>query len=712
MSATTTSPASWASVGSSGSWTDPTKWTPATVPGATNDVLIGTRAVNTTTPWTVSVAGSQAANALTLDMGAQGTLALAGTLAITGDAAIGYGSVSGGLVGLSSGAALRIAGNSVVVDTVFQVSGATITTGGYADLDGDVVSIENGAWNGQTIWLGQFFNTSATVGAGAQMNAASALNIGYGASTADPFSLGTASLFAAAGGVVSAPLLKAVDGSLISIDAQSAIDLGGAASVAGALAIGAAGTAVLEAVRISANVVDDGMLTALVDMGASSLSTRTGPVITGTLSGTGGVHVGGGYTLEVGSAAGFAGAVTLDPGGTLRIDAGGAPTGAISMAGGTIDLRGLSYGTGPTIGYSGSSLTVGGDTLDVGVGLSASRFSASADATGGTLITEAACYVAGTRIATPTGEAAVETLRPGDQVRTAGGRIAPVLWVGRTVLALRDAPDVVPVRITADAFAPGLPRRDLLVSADHALAVDGVLIPAGRLVNGATIRREAALTHVTYLHVEIDRHDLLLAEGLAAESFLDTGNRRQFEGKASPGLAADREAAALRVFAERGCAPLLLRGPIVAAAHARLLARAEALGWELVADPELCVAADVPGVKMSADGPDALLVILPPGARELRLTSRRFVPAALDPAIPDGRRLGVALEAELDRLVLAEDAFVSGWHKADEGVRWRWTDGDARLRLPARDRAAVLTLHLLRSGARYWVRREELARAA
>ncbi|HET9018516.1 MAG TPA: Hint domain-containing protein [Acetobacteraceae bacterium] len=711
MSSTITS-ASWAAIGTSGSWADATKWNPASVPGANTNVAIGNGTVSTTTPWAVSVTGNQAANNLAVEMGGPaGTLDLAGgTLAVGGNATLGYGSV-GSVLNLSGGAALGIAGNTVTYSSTIEVNGATITTGGYADLNGTKVTLENGVWNADTLWIGQFGYAAATVGAGAHITATSGINVGYGNNVASTFAVGTGTVLATGGGVIAAPTLHAVDGSVITIDALSGIDLGGAPSVAGAVAVGGAGTLALEAAKVQANVVDNGMLTALKDLQAASISTGTGPVITGALSGTGTAHVGAGYTLEVGNAAGFAGTMQIDAGATLRIDAGGAPTGAINMSGGTIDLRGLTYGTGQPVSYSGSTLVVGGDTLNVGTGLSAARFTASADASGGTMIVEAPCYAAGTHIATPQGEVAVEMLRPGDKVRTAEGRIAPVRWVGQTTKMLHQAPHAAPIRIAPGAFGPGLPRRELLVSPDHALAVDGLLIPAHKLVNGATIRQDDELPAVTYVHVELDRHDLLLAEGLPAESYLDTGNRGQFADGTIPRLE-DPEEAALRIFAEHGCAPLVLRGPLVEAVQARLRARAETLGWALVPDAALVIECDVAGMTVAPDGPDAMQVVVPPGTRTVRLASRSFIPAQLDPAVADGRRLGMAIAVELDDRWLIESAFGTGWYAAEPGVSWRWTNGEATLRLPGYGRHAVLTLHMMRAGARYWVQREEMARAA
>ena len=142
------------------------------------------------------------------------------------------------------------------------------------------------------------------------------------------------------------------------------------------------------------------------------------------------------------------------------------------------------------------------------------------------------CFLAGTRIATPTGEAAVEDLAIGDLVLTADGRTAPVRWVGvqSVVTFFADRLRTFPVRIMAGALGEGLPVRDLLVSPDHALMLDGVLVQAGALVNGTTILRETAMPErFTYFHVELDDHSLILAEGVPAETFVDNVTRRRFD---------------------------------------------------------------------------------------------------------------------------------------------------------------------------------------
>ncbi|UFN50698.1 Hint domain-containing protein [Roseomonas sp. OT10] len=183
------------------------------------------------------------------------------------------------------------------------------------------------------------------------------------------------------------------------------------------------------------------------------------------------------------------------------------------------------------------------------------------------------CFLSGTLIATPRGEVAVEELRAGDLVLTHDGREAPVVWLGRQTVstAFADPLRVAPVRIAAGALGEGLPVRDLLVSADHALLLDGVLVQAGALVHGRSITRETAMPErFTYYHVELADHALVLAEGVAAESFIDNAARRSFDNWAEhPGGAEEMAELALPRAKSHRQVPAALR--------ARLAARAEAL---------------------------------------------------------------------------------------------------------------------------------------
>lgn len=143
------------------------------------------------------------------------------------------------------------------------------------------------------------------------------------------------------------------------------------------------------------------------------------------------------------------------------------------------------------------------------------------------------CFVADTKIATPEGAKPVQELVAGDAILTADGRTATVRWLGQQSVNTRlmHPAKVNPIRIQAGALGGGLPHRVLLVSPDHALEIDGTLYNAGALVNGRTITQERVTpgNDFTYYHVETDAHELLLAEGVKAETFIDYATRDAFE---------------------------------------------------------------------------------------------------------------------------------------------------------------------------------------
>jgi autotransporter-associated beta strand protein len=168
--------------------------------------------------------------------------------------------------------------------------------------------------------------------------------------------------------------------------------------------------------------------------------------------------------------------------------------------GDTIDITNLNNSDVTSVGFNDSTgqLTIGytGPFTPPPLRFSGSfrdeSFSHASDGGDGTDITlTVTCFVAGTRIRTERGDIAVELLRVGDRVRTVvHGQYQAIVWTGhRRIDCTRHpkAEKVHPVRISAHSFGAGLPRRDLRVSPDHAIYVDGSLIPVKYLMNGKTV---------------------------------------------------------------------------------------------------------------------------------------------------------------------------------------------------------------------------------
>ena len=128
----------------------------------------------------------------------------------------------------------------------------------------------------------------------------------------------------------------------------------------------------------------------------------------------------------------------------------------------------------------------------------------------------------------------MEELGPGDKVRTQDGRTVSVKWIGRQTVMTRFGPAerLMPVRFAAGSLGNGLPHTDLTVTADHGMLVEGVICHAGALVNGETIIQvpleEMGDTYTVY-HVETEAHEIILANGAPAETFIDNVSRRVFD---------------------------------------------------------------------------------------------------------------------------------------------------------------------------------------
>ncbi len=143
------------------------------------------------------------------------------------------------------------------------------------------------------------------------------------------------------------------------------------------------------------------------------------------------------------------------------------------------------------------------------------------------------CFTPGTMLETPDGLVPVEALVAGDRVVTKDGGAQPILWAGsRNVSGARlyAMPDLRPVRIREGALGIGSPNGDLIVSPDHKMLVAGqaardlwgedeVLVAARDLIDGAGIARDMGAKSVTYHHLMLEEHHVLVANGVETESF-------------------------------------------------------------------------------------------------------------------------------------------------------------------------------------------------
>ena len=136
------------------------------------------------------------------------------------------------------------------------------------------------------------------------------------------------------------------------------------------------------------------------------------------------------------------------------------------------------------------------------------------------------CFLKGTNIKTADGERRIEDLAVGDLLPTVFGGLRPIQWIGRYPFRKSDpskpwAKDAVPVRIARSALAPDVPHADLYVTAAHCLLIDGALVPAEMLVNGATIsRHEPEGDELEFFHLKLESHDVVYAEGAQSETLV------------------------------------------------------------------------------------------------------------------------------------------------------------------------------------------------
>jgi autotransporter passenger strand-loop-strand repeat protein len=396
------------------------------------------------------------------------------------------------------------------------------------------------------------------------------------------------------GAIVSATILSGGDATVSGSDTGSIISAGGHETIFGSAAgdqvfgtqLISAATAVVSGETVfNGGVVDLYLKGGVVD----GLTVSSGGTL--NISGNATAHdtvISGGGVVDLQSPKAnvtgsltFSGAATLEE--TNVVSAGFGVSAVIVgfEAGDSIDLTAI--GEGATL----SAAVVGENTVETVTSGSVSEsftfagtytsgfFNLAPDTVGGVVITATGtpCYCPGTLILTDRGEVAVEQLQIGDGLVTRSGPVRLIRWIGHRAYAGRFAAgqkQILPVRIAAGALADGVPRRDLMVSPLHAMFIDDMLIPASALVNGTSIVQLETVESVEYFHVELETHDVILAEGAPAETFVDDQSRGMFHNAAE--YAALYPDAAPE--AARYCAPRLEDGEMLEAVRRRLADRA------------------------------------------------------------------------------------------------------------------------------------------
>lgn len=509
----------------------------------------------------------------------------------------GTGTIFGGTGGIDiAGASGTVTNTGSILTTTLQgngvalENGGTVTNSGSGSLYGDFsgVSIYGGiglvtnsatigaiGLNSYGIYLGAGGTVTNTAG-GSVIGSYGGIATGVAAATISNAGYvygATTAINAGAGGIVTnmagaeiLSLTTAVSMNGGTVINAGTIDASSTGGVAVSLAGGVAERLVVEAGATFVGAVTGGGAGSVLELGAEPTGT------TGTLAGIGGqITAFDSITFDSGDTWSVAGTIAAFNGDIV----------AGFTTGDSIVLDGVTGLSSSFDAQTGTLSLVNGATTDTISFSGTLQGSLTATVSGAnTMITLVPCFAAGTRIATPQGEQPVEALQPGDTVVTVLGEVLPIIWIGQRQINCDSYPHpdrVHPVLIQAHAFAEGAPHRDLLLSPDHAILADGVLIPAKQLVNGTTIR-QIAIGRVTYHHIELTRHAVILSEGLPTESFLDTGDRSSLgigRGDRSPQAPAGPQGPEAQLIRDAlACAPIRIVGPEVDRVRGRLDMRA------------------------------------------------------------------------------------------------------------------------------------------
>jgi hypothetical protein len=564
-----------------GNWAAATNWSTGMAPGSSAPAMLSNDLGAFTASYTVTVNSRDTAGSLTLSAPAGSSVGLVidsgGQLAIGGPSTdnrtAGDFLVAGSGTLSLDGGALTVAGSLNVNNGTVSLLDGQASAANYTQ-DAGMITVGGGS-GAANLTLSDSTGISQTGGSTAILadGTIATTNASYSASSLNLTD--ARATFSASGSVVFTGSTLSDAGTItagaLSLYSTPTAILQTGSLTAESLAIGASSTTSLASnVTLAGDLIDAGAL-----MGGT-----LGPAGTIVVQGTGRFDIGGATTaVSIGVVGDALIDFTSDETSVLTEQLN-AVIGDFANGNGVIEFGALTYNPDDSYSYSDGDLTILDGSADIAaLALDPDAYYAGFDLQPGTDgqldVTVAPCFAAGTRIFTDRGAVAVEALMVGDGILTVDGTVEPVIWLGsRRVDCRRHARprEVLPVRIAAHAFGVNRPARDLFLSPDHAILWDGVLIPVKHLVDGEQIR-QVWVPRVTYFHVELSRHSAIFAEGLPAESYLDTGDRRSFtQGSAFEDLHPaweEERGDRFLLFDALGYAPLRVCGPEVVGAQRR-----------------------------------------------------------------------------------------------------------------------------------------------
>ncbi|GAN59364.1 hypothetical protein ACI01nite_17130 [Acetobacter cibinongensis] len=619
---------------------------------------------------------------------------------------------------ISGGTAIVTSGGTTISASVFTSGLEVVSSGGIASasvVSGGTQTISGGVASSTVVRAGgtEVVVAGKTVSATISNGGAAVISSGGVASGSVVYSGGTQTL---SGGTASNIVISGGTQTISGGTAISTVISGGTeivqTGVTSGATIGSKGVGIISAGGTAVqSVIGNG----------GTLSAYNGATLSGT------VTVAGGATLALG---GNNGNAVIDLAGTTA-----ATPAKVVIAAGVTDVpeQFTSWSDGDQIIFSGVAssvsavsfsdadhikFTVGGNTYTLNIIGIQGKFKFVSSTSGLTLET---CFLTGTLIRMLDGRIAVEDVRPGDSVMVRKGDAfvaSTVTWVGKNKSIVRSDAAYTdeagyPVLIMKGALADGVPFKDLRVTPEHCLFIDGQFIPARMLVNGRSIRYDTNYAVYDYYHIETANHSVIEADGVLTETYLDTGNRASFARIDGSDIVSGYFDAAKDWT--QAAAPLATSREVVEPVYKTLASRSDALALDDAAS-DAVVWSDDANLHLETEAGTVIRAMkhvnntvsfmLPPGIQKVFIMSRTSRPVDVMGAFVDDRReLGVKI-GEIKLFSGTHIASVTnhletetldGWAAQEDAATARWTSGRAVVELAAAssDGFRMLTLDVV-----------------